>query len=116
MEKNRTRLADLVQLLHNLVIVYIIITPFVTNNEKILTLHLFVLIGVMLHWTMNNNQCWLTQLESKLRNQPHKSFLESKWNVSDRSIWLISLVITLFTLVKLGNTNFRHLKSIFASP
>lgn len=107
------QLANLVRFVHHLVMAYIILPPFLTTNDKFLTVHLFLIIAVMIHWATNNNKCCLTQLEGKLRQKVDESFVGSKWNLSDQTTWAILVFLLFVTLYKLNQTGFIYLKQIF---
>lgn len=98
------QLADIVHVVHYIVVAYIVLPPLLTSNQTVLTVHLFVLAAVMIHWATNNDKCWLTQLEKKLRNQPESntSLVGTKCNLSDRSMWMILIGLMALTCWKLG--------------
>jgi len=56
----------LITILHTLVVLFVIITPFVGNNY-FLILHSITVPFILAHWIMNNNTCCLTEMESQIR-------------------------------------------------
>lgn len=61
-------LADLIWLLHILLIIFIIVVPFLPNIKwPILILHVAGVLSLLTHWILNNDSCALTLLECFLR-------------------------------------------------
>lgn len=56
----------LIMLLHALLVMFIILTPFFAGNYLLL-LHAIIIPFILLHWVLNNNTCALTILEYKIR-------------------------------------------------
>ena len=104
--------ANLIWLLHILLVVWIVVTPF-TQNEPMLVLHLIMVPFLWFHWVLNDDTCALTLIEQKLRGiDPsecaEKSFffnlVSPVYKIQDDSIrklsWVISIVLWLVTLSK----------------
>lgn len=100
--------ANIVWLLHILLVVWVVVTPF-TSNEPMLLLHLFAIPTLWIHWTLSDDTCSLTLLESKLRGcEPTESFFHSlvgpvyKIEDSDTRLvaWYASVVLWLVTVSK----------------
>lgn len=69
-------LANIIRLFHILVVLFILVTPFITKDFMILLLHITSCISLIVHWMSNNSICSLTLLESKLRGiEIHHSFI-----------------------------------------
>ena len=58
----------LINIIHILVIVFVVIVPF-TNNNLLLLLHSIVIPFIMLHWILNNDSCAITLIEKYIRIQ-----------------------------------------------
>ncbi len=58
----------LINLIHILVILFVVITPF-TNSLFLLFLHSFIVPFIMLHWLLNNDTCAITVAEKFVRIQ-----------------------------------------------
>lgn len=70
-------LADIISLVHILVIAFIIVAPF-TSSEFALLMHFVGAPGLLLHWATNQDVCALTLLEAHLRGVPSSAtFLDS---------------------------------------
>ena len=52
----------LINILHLLLVIFIVITPFLNTNYYLL-LHVIIVPFILLHWIMNNNICALTVAE-----------------------------------------------------
>lgn len=65
--------ADIVRIIHILVIVFVLVAPFKSNDPNILAIHICICIGLLMHWVANTDGCVLTLLESKLRGKEEKS-------------------------------------------
>lgn len=58
----------LINIIHLIVIIFVLATPF-TNSNYLLLLHLVVVPFIMLHWILNNNTCCLTVTEKYIRQK-----------------------------------------------
>jgi hypothetical protein len=58
----------LINVLHIIVILFIIGAPF-SNSNYLLVLHIIVVPFIMLHWVLNNNTCCLTVTEKFIREK-----------------------------------------------
>lgn len=61
-------IAILINVLHLVVIVFILATPF-SNSNYLMLVHVIVVPFIMLHWIMNNNTCCLTVAEKYIREK-----------------------------------------------
>ena len=68
----------LVQLIHGLVILYLVFTPFLATSISLLILYIGVLLAIVMHWVANHHYCVLSLIESKLRGIDYEDgFLNS---------------------------------------
>jgi hypothetical protein len=58
----------LIKILHILLVLFIIISPFL-NINFILALHFIIVPFIILHWILNDNKCALTLIEKNIRNR-----------------------------------------------
>lgn len=58
----------LITVLHMIVVLFIIITPF-TNSNYLLTMHAFIVPFIIFHWWMSSNICSLTVAENYVRSK-----------------------------------------------
>ena len=119
----------LINLIHLLVILFIIIVPF-TNSTFLLIFHSIIVPFIMLHWFLNNDNCAITEAEKLIRCKlngnipvnysdcfsykiisPVYNFISQNPNHSELS-WGIATTLWLFTLYKLYN-NKEEVKKIF---
>ena len=99
-------LANFIACLHLLFIIFVVSTPFVTDNPFILLYYCFILFFVMVHWYLNNDTCVLTLIESKLRGKKDSEtfmgrLLKPIYNVSSDEIKYFSLFLFLFAFLKI---------------
>lgn len=64
---------NIIAVLHFLFVVYVVTVPFVVYSSSILGLHAVILISLLIHWYLNNDECVLTLLESKLFPDPNNN-------------------------------------------
>lgn len=104
--------ANLIWLLHILLVVWLVVTPF-TQNEPMLVLHLIMVPFLWFHWILNDDTCALTLIEQKLRGiDPsecsEKSFffnlVSPVYKIQDDAVrkisWVLSIALWLVTLSK----------------
>ncbi len=108
----------LINVIHILVILFVVITPF-TNSLFLLSLHSFIVPFIMLHWLLNNDTCAITVAEKFVRTKmnggqvvndndclsykvigPVYNFMNdnvdySKWT------WTMTFTLWLITIIKL---------------
>lgn len=93
--------ANLVRVLHLILIAFIIIVPFYSffgHFEKMwpfYVLHLTLGLSLLVHWHYHNDACFLTLVECKLRGiEPNQSFVHSVvspvYKIEDETISLVS--------------------------
>jgi hypothetical protein len=58
----------IISILHIIVILFVLITPF-TNYNYFLFMHAIIVPFIMLHWYLNNNTCSLTIAEKEIRKR-----------------------------------------------
>ncbi len=61
-------LLKIITLLHILLVIFVIVTPFINSNYFLLLRALFIPF-LILHWICNDNTCVLTIIERNLRKQ-----------------------------------------------
>lgn len=105
-------LADLVFLLHLCFVLFVLVGPFI-ENDQVLLLHAIVVPSLLLHWATNQDICALTLLESHLRGvKMSETFLDrlvghvyrfpGEAKISSYAI-PITLGLWIITLTKLHN-------------
>ena len=62
----RVQLA-VVQMLHVVIILYILLTPFTARGAGPLFIYMLVVFAIVMHWVANHHFCVLSLLESKIR-------------------------------------------------
>lgn len=73
----RPFLAAIIRLLHLAFVVWFVVAPF-TNVPEMLVLHAIVAPFLWLHWILNQDGCFLTLVEKKLRGvEDDKSFFHN---------------------------------------
>ncbi len=61
-------LSVLINVLHLVIIVFVVAVPF-SNSNYLLMLHVIVVPFIILHWLLNNNTCCLTLMEKYIREK-----------------------------------------------
>lgn len=61
-------LVILINIVHLIVIIFVLATPF-SNSNYLLLLHIIVIPFIILHWLLNNNTCCLTVAEKYIREK-----------------------------------------------
>ena len=90
----------LIRILHVLFILFMLITPFVPNISWFLVLlHATTALSLLIHWYFNNDTCFLTLVEQKIRGVANtESFMHSLvspvYKISDECIRSIVWCIT----------------------
>ena len=87
-------------LIHLMIIVFVVIVPL--NGTRIWPLdilHITVVISLIIHWWMNNDACFLTLLESWVRQVPSTSSFMHKlispvYKISDHELSILIKVCT----------------------
>jgi hypothetical protein len=64
----------LITVLHLIIVLFIIITPFL-NSNYLLTLHVITVPFIIFHWIINNNTCSLTVAEKLIRKKTYGDIL-----------------------------------------
>lgn len=67
---NVNLISFLIRLFHIFVILFIVLTPFISDYFLILLLHFVSSLSLIVHWYTNNNICSLTLLEASLTGAP----------------------------------------------
>jgi len=60
----------LINILHVIVILFVVCAPFSSSNY-FLTMHTIIVPFILLHWILNNNTCSLTLAEKYIRQQTY---------------------------------------------
>ena len=61
-------LVILINIIHLIVIIFVLAAPF-SNSNYLLLLHIIVIPFIILHWLLNNNTCCLTVAEKYIREK-----------------------------------------------
>lgn len=61
-------LSLIINIIHIIVIIFVVVVPF-TNSNYLILLHIIIVPFIMLHWILNNNTCCLTVAEKYLREK-----------------------------------------------
>lgn len=96
-------LACIIQILHILLILYIVITPFYVTNVLYLKLHLVILVSIIFHWMVNNDVCVLTLAETYLTgSKKEESFfgrlVSPVYNFTNSDIRMLTYLLLLYSI------------------
>ena len=98
-----------IRLLHLLFIIFVVVTPF-TNYITILGMHFITIPFLILHWILNNDVCFLTEIEHKLSNKPrNKTFFgrliqpvyRFNQQFENHFLYTVTIMLWLITLIKI---------------
>jgi hypothetical protein len=112
----------LIRIIHYLVVAFFVIVPF-TNDQRLLSIHFIGVPFLMLHWVTNQSTCALTEMEKYLtgKTDDDDTFIgkivgpvykfQSPQD-ADTFVWVVLVLLWLFTLYKLKRDNFSHLREM----
>lgn len=116
--KTNEILLKIITLLHLLFILFVILVPFLGSNYFMM-LHAIILPFVMLHWIVNDNTCFLTVVEKRLRKEVNgeegdcitckliEPVYDFKKNFQTFSVIIYSIAISLW-LISVGRLYYRY--------
>ena len=98
--------ANIISLLHILVVLFVINVPLVVDNPFFLMYYCFIVFFIMLHWHYNNDTCILTVIESKLRGKKDNDTYFGKlikpiYSVTSQEVQYITLLLFTFAFLKI---------------
>lgn len=110
-------LLSLVTIIHFLVVLFVVITPFFGNNYTLLV-HSIIVPFMILHWVYNDDSCFLTTVELSLRKKIYGKPVDKNdcltcrimspiYNVTEQheeyatSIYIITLLLWSISISKL---------------
>lgn len=67
----------LINIIHLIVVIFIIAAPF-SNSNYLLLIHIIVVPFIMLHWLLNNNTCCLTIAEKYIRQKTNGATIKQE--------------------------------------
>jgi hypothetical protein len=115
-------LLTIINIIHIIIVFLLFYIPLCSNNSQHLFLHSISLSLIMLHWSLNNNICAVTQLEKYIRQFNNKTkdvdldcftcrivdpVFDYKKNTNSNSPYFISSALLAISLFKL----YRHKKN-----
>lgn len=97
---------NLIRALHLLLVLYVILTPFLTKDKALLRTHILVVGSIIFHWKINNNTCFLTLMESKLRGKKSEDTFFGKlvspvYDISEKEIRYGTYFILFYSIFNL---------------
>jgi hypothetical protein len=111
----------LVNLIHIVITLFILLSPF-TDSAPLLLVHISSVISILLHWGYNNDTCFLTLVECKMRGiEQTQSFINSivspvyKFNEVDTSnmCYIFITLLGLVSVYKLYKKSTKNLQKIY---
>lgn len=67
----------LINIIHLIVVIFILAAPF-SNSNYLLLIHIIVVPFIMLHWLLNNNTCCLTIAEKYIRQKTNDATIKQE--------------------------------------
>lgn len=104
-----TVLAYLIRFLHIALILFMCLVPFVSSDPVLMATHMTASFGMMFHWLLNSDVCFLTEVESYLRGIPHKTsffyhLVSPVYVIPDQKlkqlVWVITAILTSISTYK----------------
>jgi hypothetical protein len=97
--------ANIIACIHLLFVIFVVTTPFITDNPFYLLYYCFIIFFVGVHWYFNNDTCVLTMIEAKLRGTVSKETFMSRllkpiYIVKSNEIKYITGALFLYALLK----------------
>jgi hypothetical protein len=111
----------IIKLIHWLVFLFIILTPFF-GNERLLSMHLLIVPFIMLHWATNQSICALTEMEKMVTGATHDDdtffgkvvgpvYKFKTQREENLFVWTAMTTLWVVTLVRLQDAGFAHLRA-----
>lgn len=114
-------LANIIKVIHALVFLFVILTPFF-GNDYFLSMHLLTIPFILLHWATNQSVCALTEMEKlitgtkcdeetffgKVVGPVYKFKTHREENIF---VWTMMITLWFITFVRLQKTDFAHLRA-----
>ena len=96
-------LASIIRIIHIMLILFILIAPF-SSYAPILILHLTGAWCLLVHWAANNDICFLTLVESKLRNIDYRKgflhkFVSPVYNITDKKMSELCHIMVILSML-----------------
>lgn len=93
----------LVRFIHILLILFVIFTPFLTQNIPILVLHIITVINLLVHWGSNNDVCSLSILESMLTGKEYNQtfigrIMSTIYTIDNRTLSTLSYLVSIASM------------------
>lgn len=114
-------LANFIKVIHFLLVVFIIATPFF-GTPYMLSMHFLIVPFIMAHWITNQSVCALTEMEKFLRGKecddetffgkivgPVYKFKTQK--EENMFVWTLLITLWFITFIKLQRSNFEFLRA-----
>lgn len=116
---------ELINVIHYLVFLFVILTPFF-GNDYLMTMHLLVVPFILLHWATNQSVCALTEMEKlitgktcdddtffgKIVGPIYKFKTKREENLF---VWTMMITLWFITFMRLQQTDFAHLRADIAA-
>lgn len=110
-----------IKLIHWLVFLFVILTPFF-GNDYMLSMHLLIVPFIMLHWLTNQSVCALTEIEKLITGAAHDDdtffgkvvgpiYKFKTQKEENLFVWTAMTTLWVLTFVRLQKTNFAHLRA-----
>lgn len=87
----------LINIIHIIVIIFVLAVPF-SNSNYLLLVHIVVIPFIMLHWVLNNNTCCLTMAEKYIRQEL------SQTKINEEDCFTYKLIAPIYDF----NKNFKN--------
>lgn len=116
---------ELINVIHYLVFLFVILTPFF-GNDYLMSMHLLIVPFILLHWATNQSVCALTEMEKlitgktcdddtffgKIVGPIYKFKTKREENLF---VWTMMITLWFITFMRLQQTDFAHLRADIAA-
>ena len=62
---------NIISFMHLMLILFVVGVPLLSNDITLLAIHVWVIPFILLHWSLNDNQCAVVTMEKKLRKEAY---------------------------------------------
>ncbi len=96
---------NIIRLIHYSFIIYIIVTPFIANKSE-LKHYLIIVVLLLSHWITNNDTCALSMLESKLRKMDTRETFVGRivspiYSIKNEHVYLLIYILVFIAIIRL---------------
>ncbi|MDD4930670.1 MAG: hypothetical protein PHG66_00755 [Candidatus Colwellbacteria bacterium] len=98
-------IVKLVQLVHLLLILFIVLGPFVIKEKEVLLFYVVVVSFIIFHWILSSDVCALTLLEQWVTGNPSEftfvgRLVKPVYNITNRHVMCLTVILLLIAFTR----------------